>query len=92
MVQTFIRLAVETSSTRVCASDGSSKEEVGAWAVAFEQQAPIAAGFACEDQSSFLAELHGLMIVLEAAAFACRTHRFASVSRRTQDLGDHIQW
>ena len=44
MVQTFIRLAVETSSTRVCASDGSSKEEVGAWAVAFEQQAPLLQG------------------------------------------------
>ena len=36
----------------------------------------VAAGLACEDQSDFLAELHGTMILLEAAV-ACRTPRFA---------------
>ncbi|OLP82795.1 hypothetical protein AK812_SmicGene36523 [Symbiodinium microadriaticum] len=79
LAQCFVQVATLGGQTLVCATDGSSKEDVGAWAAIVEDQQPVTTALLGEDQSPFVAEvfalaglrgpllLHYLGLVLSAA-------------------------
>ena len=75
LVRAFASAMSQDASCVCCATDGSSKEDVAAWAAVVEGSQPIAAGFEYEDQSPFVAEVFGILHLLEAAAISMRSTR-----------------